>query len=259
MDHRTKLAWAQTHIDALTERTKAYLASKPYDLSHTVDERRGDQVLAIARVEPIPAEWSLVLGDIVHNLRSALDALVYALARAHLGRTPTDTEARQIQFPIVDRPDQWEGECKRWLRHIAPAAQLLIERCQPYHDANPREVHLLAALRDLSNIDKHRHLIVTLGIAETTRVEIRVPWAIGKVWTIEGRGVAVTDGLVLARWRIALPPAGLTPTQKVSVHMHVDCLIGTGNGDEAIGLTTFLGRTPAILNKIVFPQLEPHL
>ena len=40
-----------------------------------------------------------MLGDIIHNLRSTLDALAYAVAIKSLGRAPTAKEARAIQFP----------------------------------------------------------------------------------------------------------------------------------------------------------------
>jgi hypothetical protein len=101
-------------------------------------------------VDPV---WSAVIGDCVHNLRSALDHIAYQLVRSPNTRT---------QFPILDRPPRTRWRRKRVVPQVSGGASLLvrgvIEAVQPY---NRRDLHHgLAAVRDLDNIDKHRELLL---------------------------------------------------------------------------------------------------
>jgi hypothetical protein len=58
----------------------------------------------ILRVLKLPAleRWSLVAADCVHNLRCALDHLVYAIAVYESGQDPPPNH-RGLQFPIAER------------------------------------------------------------------------------------------------------------------------------------------------------------
>ena len=55
-------------------------------------------VYAKTRPEPLP-NLSLILGDVIHCARGALDFTAWQLACKHLGREPTDEQAPSIQFP----------------------------------------------------------------------------------------------------------------------------------------------------------------
>ena len=102
---------------------------------------------------------SLILGDTVHNLRSALDRLAYQLALLHTGGDIQDPS--RIQFPICDSVEAFRDAKNRWLREIAPDHVAIMERFQGYHRVNERHVigpyfHPLSKLRDLASVDKHR-------------------------------------------------------------------------------------------------------
>ena len=56
------------------------------------DPNTGDQVFKFRVRAPIPVDLSLVIGDAVHNLRSALDHLAWQLVLAN-GQTPTTQTA----------------------------------------------------------------------------------------------------------------------------------------------------------------------
>jgi len=59
-------------------------------------------ILWIAESLPeIGDDWGLIVGDAIHNMRCALDHLWWQLAIDHLGRKPTEEEARDIMFPIL--------------------------------------------------------------------------------------------------------------------------------------------------------------
>ena len=72
-------------------------------LTAKLDPQTGRHVF---RVATIPDAWRLgigvVLGDLVHNLRSALEYLFFELCCHYLGATNTKRLGSQVQFPIED-------------------------------------------------------------------------------------------------------------------------------------------------------------
>ena len=100
----------------------------------------------------------LAISDAVHNLRAALDYLVYELALKDSGQPQDGT-----QFPI--EPEKFgisaDGNkfgfdvvAPRFLRGLSPAHRDAIEKFQPYNGADWAQT-----LKDISNPDKHRQLI----------------------------------------------------------------------------------------------------
>lgn len=79
----------------------------------------------------LPGEAGAVVGDIAHNVRSALDGLVWELARLHTGRDPGCT-----QFPIFREPAGFEHDGRRMVRDLAVEHADFIERLQPYHEGD---------------------------------------------------------------------------------------------------------------------------
>lgn len=117
-----------------------------------------------AAFEEVSPGWGLTVGDIVHNLRSALDHLVYALSVKYSGepsaRLTRDTEWwRHIGFPVRQR-DYWKVDAAgvpepiAQLRGIEPAFRAAFRNLQPTgmnHERSP-----LWVLNALWNWDKHR-------------------------------------------------------------------------------------------------------
>src|SRR3954466_14053895 len=98
MDHRAKLEWAKQHLDILEASIKEFVDGDSCKLGVRFDVEANHYVACLREVKEVPSEWSLMVGDIVHNMRSTLDSVTYALARKNLGRPPTEAEVKQIQF-----------------------------------------------------------------------------------------------------------------------------------------------------------------
>lgn len=109
-------------------------------------------------------EWSVTIGEIVHNLRSALDHLVWQLVRDNGGQ-PSGAN----MFPIVSlaNRDDWERISKNKLKGVSDAMKERIKRIQPFVVLGPPyDVTALSKLHHLSNVDKHRRsLQLTRSIA----------------------------------------------------------------------------------------------
>jgi len=117
---------------------------------------------------PIPRiEWALLIGDCVHNLRSALDYIAWELA----GADPTD---RVTMFPIFLNPDAYRREAPRRIERLPSEAQTLIEELQPYHATDPPKSGLWA-LHTLDAADKHQLLTVTAVMPESGHIVFSIP------------------------------------------------------------------------------------
>jgi hypothetical protein len=105
---------------------------------------------------PIPEKIGLIVGDCLQNLRTSLDYLVWELV-LKAGNTP----GKDNMFPICTTLQGFEGAQRAGrLRGMDPAAVALIEAFQPYHDGQP-DATSLAILDKLTNINKHRRLLLT--------------------------------------------------------------------------------------------------
>ena len=177
-----KVGWASVHLENLHSTIQSYIKN---DLAFTVKQDPEAPAFAIRlRVQTPPTEkWSLILGDVINNYRSALDYVAWQLASAKLGRPPTDAEARDIQFPISSAPSNFPGRCRT---HLRPRDLATIGTFQPFRWKRPY-LHPLAALARLSNHDKHRVAQLTIPIIDPRN------------WVFMGGGGTVIQDLKLRR------------------------------------------------------------
>lgn len=110
----------------------------------------------------------LIIGDCLHNLRSALDNLVYELALAHIGIDRlTEDCARILEFPIFGDREMNERECRNKIGCIHPDAQATIKCLQPHNRGDEFASDPLWKLQQLNNIDKHRVPHITMLAVST--------------------------------------------------------------------------------------------
>src|SRR5271157_1548995 len=90
-------------------------------------------------------------GDVIHNLRSALDHLAYQLAWVGSGEEP---RSRRIEFPIAKDATTYERDKARKVEGMRPEVVKVIDALKPYKGGNDA----LWRIHELDNIDKHRIL-----------------------------------------------------------------------------------------------------
>lgn len=159
---KAKLARADEHLTALHGEVKRFLRTEPYRLRHDVDPQQGDDVWRLEIRESPPLRLSILAGDVIHDLRSSLDHLVWQLS---LIVTPTPFE--RSEFPIYDAEfkcfdintkkdrEGFHQAGRSKIRDVPLAAQHIIESVQPYHYGHAIG-DWLWILQELSNRDKHR-------------------------------------------------------------------------------------------------------
>jgi hypothetical protein len=199
-NHELKLDRARNHLQALEYESDAWLDSKPYRLTEEPGTRRYEKVLFAELLQPVPSRLAPIIGDCVHNLRSALDNLAYELAIAYTGEPlPTNIE-KSSGFPILFRDN--EGSKKRvnhMIRGMHPEAQAIIRRLQPHRPTdNASPADPLWLLNELSNKDKHR--FPHLGFFNTTGISVSGAPPIGGSPRVRINPGVVEDRREIARY-----------------------------------------------------------
>lgn len=114
-------------------------------------------------VEPA---WALMAGEIMFNLRSALDHLAWELHVRHFKGRPIPEEIESSsQFPIFDTYRKWRKGLWR-IKSLSERDRRAIRFLQPYQRRNDqwsRIRHALGDLNALHNVDKHRKLHLVAG------------------------------------------------------------------------------------------------
>jgi hypothetical protein len=156
-----KLDRARIHFRTFNKSIGAFKRSKTHDFVVTkFDPSTGEKVVHLKILkEPKNPEWGLVLGDMVHNLRSALDHLVWQLVLLN-----DEKPRRQNQFPIIRAKDEYwnvpnnrsESVRDRMLAGVAEDHRAFIDMVQPFNSGNDPSSTALAVLSWISNADKHR-------------------------------------------------------------------------------------------------------
>ena len=152
---KAKIIRANKHIDNLDRKIESIL-DEPHSLRKEYDaETRQLSIVSNGDIE-LPVEWSIIAGEAVHQLRSSLDHLVHALVVSEGRVKPTV----RTQFPILDSEDNRKFRDRT--EGISSTAAAIIESLQPYHPSWTHRLHEhpLCILRDLSNTDKHRNIVM---------------------------------------------------------------------------------------------------
>jgi hypothetical protein len=153
---RKKLERAKFHLDALHHEVKVFREHSPYNFETKSlgNERWKPDIritVTVTEAPLVPDLWALITGDILTNVRGALDHAVFP----HIRAQKPDLDRKYIQYPIEDRKDQWENKT-RWFER--PVLKVVGES-QPYRDPDPT-VNPLRVLREIVNMDKHRDLVI---------------------------------------------------------------------------------------------------
>lgn len=167
-DATRKSDHGRVRLAELTELVRGYIASKPFAIVVNRDETLSRYSVMITVNPGPPDTFGLLLGDVLHNFRSALDCVVAEMARA------VKADDSRTQFPICDDPADFDARYRNSrLRGLRQDQIAFLEGYQPYAQ-DLRFIHPLSYLRDMSNVDKHR-LILPIVVA-ADRVPVGTWW-----------------------------------------------------------------------------------
>jgi len=155
-----KLDRAHHHVEDLTARITAFSARNPYRIVQDHNADLTEHYLHLRLREPFPAyEWGSILGDAVHNLRSALDHLIYGIGVRENGDPPPDFD--RLMFPILDPPKRL---AMNRLDSLSQEVRTAVQREQP--DPARLGDSMLWRVDQLDSADKHRVVGITVTHGE---------------------------------------------------------------------------------------------
>lgn len=188
-----KIQRAKHHIADLNRQVKAYIAKGELSMVALRHPDRREATIFFETYPTLPPLFGLIIGDAVHNLRSALDLLVWQMV-------PESARAqRNVQFPIAT-----QAKTDDVYKHTIHSRQI--------HLAGENVVNALAAIRPYPGGDELLVGLNTLDIADKHRLILTV----GESLRLDGRWVtAVAREFWPIGWEDARIKMGSTPQQNL--------------------------------------------
>ena len=147
-----KVERAYKHILELSDLLAAFLESHNGRIAHEFDRNADTQYIRLDVLDP-PSEIPYIVGDIAHNLRSALDHVAGEI-RASGGGKPEDG-----YFPISDNRVGTEKSVAKNIRPFnANVARVILENV----DCSDARNAPIWGIKEINNIDKHRRTVLTV-------------------------------------------------------------------------------------------------
>jgi len=163
-----KVIWAEQHISQLNLALTAFANNTPH-FSLKPNPKHTEGYTLYPTVNEIPIQFSLMAGDIVNNLRSALDC-------AWMGLVRSSGTSKKHTIPIADNKKGLEG-----MIYKAPiggavnqAKILLVERMHSHRDIDDGGSPTLMILNKLSNWNKHNMIGLAFGRLDMKNATIRI-------------------------------------------------------------------------------------
>jgi hypothetical protein len=202
-----KIRRAHDQLKALSSEIEAFFQLKPYEIETQINPDTL-HIFGILRVRhTAPTIWSVVIGEIVHNLRSALDHLIWQLVIKETGAPPT---TNKTQFPIFDTLAGYQSRGEPVFLHgVGATAKTLIKAAQPFETGEGHN-NPLWHLHELSNWDKHR----AIAFAATTRRSAEVEAVVDEVerWFVSVPGPLHDDAEL---FRVKLKPSAIPFRERI--------------------------------------------
>jgi hypothetical protein len=246
-----KMQRAEKHFQELQNTVKAFVGSDPYAVVNEPDAKPKHYVARLKIEREPPPELSPIIGDIIHNARSALDHLVWLLIKK-AGNDPTDRKVSgrppfliftkdPFDSAIYATTDKWKNAKGTWDSYTKGMDRVdvgIIKRMQPYSSPFDPNLHPLARLNELSNWDKHRelHFAGQVGVVTGTRVleGVSPSAAIKPYWFLPEPKV-LKEGTIIARYEGGSVPEG-EPQVNTNLTLSVDIAFGEGSPHDGLGV-----------------------
>lgn len=192
----------------------------------------GQQTFRAHSLPAIDPQWSILVGEVLYQLRSSLDHLAWQLVLLD-GGTPN----QQTQFPILTKPPTGKKRQPLPVQLKPPVENpeilAALDKCQPYKGRDgkilPYQDSPLWQLHRLNIIDKHRLLLVVVCVLDFDSMywaghpDMPVPGDI-KVAT----GPLQEDSPVAwFTWPQKMPPVDFNPHLALEVSLNETIPVGT--------------------------------
>jgi len=155
-----KLERAKNHLKNFETSAEVWRDKYLQVIKTDVDPKTGKETRSFKTPPLASFELLAIAGDVLQNLRSALDHLAFQLVEAGQGRPVGTRRGKRIGFPIFDMAKDYEALKTGKIKGARKSAIKAIDALKPYKRRNGT----LWMIHYFNNIDKHRQLI-TIGHA----------------------------------------------------------------------------------------------
>jgi hypothetical protein len=183
-----KIKRARHHRRELADAIAAFYRERPYVAQQIRDDGRF-RIFRAASVGSAPPDISILLGEGVHSLRSALDHLAFQLAIVGNGGA-LPPKPKKVYFPIGnDQPNYESRRADPASQGVSAGALNKIDALEPWHDGKG---NLFWIIQEINNIDKHRVVLTAAAalhsihhIVETPQELLKVHPGFPPVWALQ--------------------------------------------------------------------------
>ncbi len=177
---RLRIERAHAHGTALAQAWNEIPAEDLYTVSAKMNSD-GTGSFRLTRPKPVPAIFSLQLGEVLYHLRSALDAAIYQAAVLDSGKNPPPDE-HQLEFPIFPKRRDYIKKAALKIAPLAKERRDIIESVQLHNAPKlPPEERVfnghrnLVILNDWARKDRHRRLHIVGSWVSRANPQILCP------------------------------------------------------------------------------------
>jgi hypothetical protein len=210
---RLKIHRAAEHLNSANRLFESFAKSDFYRWDNKADGKE-HLIAEVTAVDQVPAEFSLLIGDAAHNIRSALDHIAFRFAKPQ-----SSTEEGRVAFPINSRPEWFANSSKTRLPGVSANVLALFEKFQPYNSRKIAETELLLAVSCINNWDKHRAIPVALTSMEVFAVETSIT-GYAEITSSEVFNGRLEVGTILTRLKVENSRPGSKVNMKTDVTVY---------------------------------------
>jgi hypothetical protein len=150
--YRLKIERAKRHIRELAEEIETFFARQPYVILSEDNHARGQRVWKVSVRACVPTDWSAIVGDAIHNVRSSLDLLAVEVVRFC---DPARASYNHVKFPFGKSKDVFEARARETIKGASREARTLFDNLKPYKGGD----EALWRIHELDILDKHKAII----------------------------------------------------------------------------------------------------
>lgn len=152
-----KFRRARQHLAELERQVQEYFAAEPFTVYTEAEPTSGPEIYRVHVATPPPVDLALVVGDVIHNARSALDHVACRLVEANGGSTA------HTKFPTGSTRSEFSKAVKAGLKGANEDAKAAVRELEVYDGGDNR----LWRLHRLDIEDKHK-LLIPVGMSYRT-------------------------------------------------------------------------------------------